>query len=205
MDIFLHSATFSGVTHWVLMHGYWVIFLAMLIEGPIVTAAAAFAVALGYFNIFAIFGLSIAGDLTADVIYYLIGYWGRITLVERFGHYFGLTKDRIRRMERLMRDHAVKTLIALKLTPVLPTPGLMIVGATKMDLKKFTLISILITLPKSVVFMLMGYYFGKSYDKLSRYVAGGTYIILGGIVLIVLLNYLWVKFSARIGRMLEKF
>ncbi len=84
MDIFLHSLTFSAATQWVLMHGYWVIFLAMLIEGPVVTAAAAFAVALGYFNLWAIFGLSLAGDLVADIIYYAIGYWGRITVVERF-------------------------------------------------------------------------------------------------------------------------
>ncbi len=204
MDIFLHSATFSAVTQWVLVHGYWVIFVAMLIEGPVVTAAAAFAAALGYFNIFAIFGLSLAGDLVADVIYYAIGYWGRITLVERFGRHFGLTTERIKRMERLMRDHAVKTLIALKLTPILPTPGLMIVGATKMDIKKFTLISLFITIPKSLVFMIIGYYFGRSYDKLSGYAANGTYLILAALGLIILINYLWVKFSARIGRSLEK-
>ncbi len=108
-------------------------------------------------------------------------------------------------MERLMRDHATKTLIALKLTPVLPTPGLMIVGATKMNLKKFTFISLLITLPKSIVFMLIGYYFGQSYDKLSGYVTHGSYAILAGIALVVLANYLWLKFAARIGRKLEKF
>lgn len=205
MDILLHSVTFSVMAHWVISQGYWIIFLAMLIEGPIVTAAAAFAVALGYFNLFAIFGLSLAGDLVADVIYYAIGYWGRITLVERFGHYFGLTHERIMRMESLMRDHAIKTLIALKLTPVLPTPGLMIVGATKMDLKKFATISILITLPKSIVFMIIGYYFGQEYDKYSAYVKSSGYVILAIAVVVIIANYLWIKSSARIGRAIEKF
>lgn len=192
------------VVQWVLAHGYWVIFLGMLIEGPVVTAAAAFAAALGFFNLAAIFGLSLAGDLVADVAYYAIGYLGRITLVERFGHYFGLTHDRIMRMENLMRIHPIKTLLALKLTPVLPTPGLMLVGATKMDLKKFTVISLLITLPKSLVFMIIGYFFGQQYDKLSKYVNNGSYIVVGVIILIIIINYLWIKFSARVGRSLEK-
>lgn len=204
MDILLHSVTFSAMAHWVLSQGYWIIFLAMLIEGPIVTAAAAFASALGYFNPLAIFGLSLAGDLVADIIYYAIGYWGRITLVERFGHYFGLTAERIKRVEHLLHDHSVKTLVALKLTPVLPTPGLMIVGAIKMDLKKFTIVSLLITLPKSLVFMIIGYFFGQQYDKLSAYVTRGSYLVLGGIILIIVLKYLWIKFSTHIGRNIEK-
>lgn len=204
MDILLHSVTFSALAHWILIQGYWIIFVAMLIEGPIVTAAAAFAVSLGYFNLWAIFGISLAGDLVADVVYYLIGYWGRITLVERFGHYFGLTKDRIGRMENLIHDHAIKTLVALKLTPVLPTPGLMIVGAVKMNLKKFTIISLLITIPKSVVFMIIGYYFGQEYNKYSAYANNSGYFILAVIVIVIVANYLWVKFSARVGRALEK-
>lgn len=204
MDIFLHSVTFSAMVQWVLGHGYWFIFLAMLIEGPIVTAAAAFASALGYFNLFAIFGLSLAGDLVADVIYYAIGYWGRINLVERFGHHFGLTTERMKHMENLMHTHPIKTLLALKLTPILPTPGLMLVGATKMDLKKYTVLSLLITLPKSLAFMVIGYFFGQQYDKLSHYMKNGTYLIIGALGLIIIINYVWGKFSAKIGSKIEE-
>jgi|SRR3989344_880595 len=204
MDIFLHSVTFSAMVQWVLGHGYWIIFLAMLIEGPIVTAAAGFASALGYFNPFAIFGLSLAGDLVADIIYYAIGYWGRINLIERFGHRFGLTTERMKHMEHLMHTHPIKTLLALKLTPIIPTPGLMLVGATKMDLRKFTIFSLLITLPKSIVFMIIGYFFGQQYDKLSGYVTNGTYLILGALGLIIIINHIWGKFSARVGSKIEK-
>lgn len=192
------------MVQWVLGQGYWFIFLAMLIEGPIVTAAAAFASALGYFNPLFILVLSLVGDLVADIIYYAIGYWGRLNLVERFGYHFGLTTERMKNMEHLMHTHPIKTLLALKLTPILPTPGLMLVGATKMDIKKFTIFSLLITLPKSLAFMIIGYFFGQQYDKLSRYMNNGTYLIIGALGLIVIINYIWGKFSAKIGNKIEK-
>jgi len=204
MTSLLHSASFAVTVQWVLHHGYWFLFVAMLIEGPIVTAAAGFAAALGYFDPLFVFILSLLGDLVADILYYAIGYWGRLAFVERWGHKFGLTTERMKRMEQLLQTHAVKTLLALKLTPILPTPGLMLVGATKMDLRKFTIISLLITLPKSLAFMLIGYFFGQQYDKLSRYVTNGTYLIVAAIALIFLINYLWGKFSARVGSKIEK-
>ncbi|OGN28152.1 MAG: hypothetical protein A3A33_02245 [Candidatus Yanofskybacteria bacterium RIFCSPLOWO2_01_FULL_49_25] len=201
MDI----ATFSGAFEWVIAHGYFLMFLAMLIEGPIVTAAAAFASALGYFDPILVFILSILGDLVADVIYYAIGYWGRLALVERWGHRFGLSQERMERIERLLNKHAVKTLIALKLTPILPTPGLMIVGATRMPLSRYASISLLITLPKSLLFMIIGYYFGRSYDTIARYLHGGEYAILALIIVLILAYYahkiIVTKFSQRIEKL----
>ena len=207
MNIFtqiINFSSFSGVVDWTLTHGYWVIFGAMLIEGPIVTAAAAFAVALGYFNIGIIFFLSLAGDLVADVAYYLIGYWGRATFIEKYGHFIGITKERIKKIDDLLERHAIKTLIALKLTPILPTPGLMIVGATRMPLRKFVPISMSITLPKTILFMVIGYYFGKAYDSIARYVDYGGYAIVLAILLIVIINYIYKKISLSISQKIEK-
>ncbi|MCX6796338.1 MAG: hypothetical protein NTW06_02455, partial [Candidatus Falkowbacteria bacterium] len=110
-------SNFSTATQWIMANGYLLIFLAMCIEGPVVTAAAAFACALGAFNPALIFVLAFFGDVLPDSLYYLIGFLGREAVVNKFGHYFGLTDERIRRMEDLAAKHAVKTLVAIKLTP----------------------------------------------------------------------------------------
>ena len=154
------ATTFSGVFDWIIQHGYPLMFLVMLVEGPVVTAAAAFAAALGYFNIFMVFVLSLLGDAVSDVTYYFIGYWGRVMLVRKYGPRFGLTEDRIKKIEAFFHRHPNKTLIALKLTPVVPTPGLMIVGASRMPLRKFLTVCSVVILPKTVFFMILGYYFG---------------------------------------------
>jgi membrane protein DedA with SNARE-associated domain len=203
MDIF-DLTSFSAAFEWVIAHGYILMFFAMLIEGPVVTAAASFAVAFGYFNLFIIFVLSLLGDIVADVIYYAIGYFSRISVVERFGHYFGLTYERMDRIEKLLNNHPTKTLIALKLTPILPTPGLMIVGTTKMPLKKFVTLCSFIIIPKTVFFMLVGYYFGATYDILiKRFEKGGLIIILI-VFLIAIIYYSFNKLSTYIARRIEK-
>lgn len=195
---------FSDAFNWVIAHGYFLMFVAMLIEGPVVTAAAAFAAALGYFSLPIIFILSLFGDIVADVIYYLIGYFSRISVVERFGKYFGLTEKRMKKIETLLNNHPIKTLIALKLTPVLPTPGLMIVGATRMPLRKFIIICAVIVLPKTVLFMLTGYYFGQAYDLIAKKFEQGGVAIAIAILFILVIYFIYNKVSAYVATKVEK-
>ncbi|HZZ99221.1 MAG TPA: VTT domain-containing protein [Candidatus Paceibacterota bacterium] len=205
MNGLLHASNFLAVTQWVVHHGYWVMLIAMFVEGPVVTAAAAFAVTLGYFDIWAVFVISILGDLIPDVVYYAIGYWGRITLVERFGSKVGLTPERMERMAKLLHDHAWKTMIALKMTPILPTTGLMVVGTTKMPIKKYVVISSVVILPKTILFMLVGYYFGQAYGTISKYIDNLTYLALIIVAIFFVFSYLYKKYSAKLGQKLEKF
>lgn len=196
--------TFSGALHWVIVHGYPLMFLAMLIEGPVVTAAASFAVAFGYFNIFAVFILSILGDMAADVVYYTVGYCGRIMVVQKFGRHFGLTDERISKTEALLNRHPNKTLVALKLTPVLSTPGLTIVGTSRMPLKKFITVCSVVILPKTILFMIIGYYFGSAFTIMySKYEKGG--LIFGIFVFAIIgIYYATMKLSAHIAGKIEK-
>jgi membrane protein DedA with SNARE-associated domain len=106
--ILANVTSVQGALTWIRGAGYFLMFVAMVIEGPVITAAAAFGVALGYFNIFIVFGLSVAGELVGDFIYYGIGYFGRVRFVERYGHHIGLTERRLKHMERLIKKHPKK-------------------------------------------------------------------------------------------------
>lgn len=204
---FLHFsdfATFAGAFQWVIEHGYILMFVAMLIEGPIVTVAAAFAAALGYFDVFIVFIISFLGDIVADVIYYFIGYFSRLAVIEKFGKFFGLTERRMHRIEELLNGHSVKTIIALKLAPVLPTPGLMLVGATKMPIKRFVKICSLIIFPRTIFLVIMGYYFGAAYEILSKQMEEKTFTLLIIVVIVFLLYYGFTKLLAYLGKRVEK-
>ncbi len=197
-------SNFSIALNWALSHGYLLMFLVTLVEGPVITAAGAFAAKLGYFNIYLIFLISILGNLIPDVIYYAVGFWGRIQLVDRYGRHFKLSKERIEKIERLMENHAVKTLIVVKLIPFLAVPGLMIAGAAKMPIKKYAVLSILIILPTSLAFLLIGYYAGAAYNKLSAYTNYAGYFIAGAIVLFAAISYVWKKISVKLSRRIEE-
>ncbi|MDE2018733.1 MAG: VTT domain-containing protein [Patescibacteria group bacterium] len=196
-------ASFNGALTWVKSAGYLLMFVAMVVEGPVITSAAAFAAALGYFNIFIIFILSVLGDLVGDYIYYAIGYLGRVHFVEKYGHKIGLTRERMKKMEHLLRNHPKKTLAAIKLSPLLPAPGLMMVGAAKMPVSDYTWMTFIVALPKTLLFMALGYYFGRAYDSISHYLENGQYFILFAIVVVIAVFYAYKKIAAKLSMRLE--
>jgi membrane protein DedA with SNARE-associated domain len=204
----MEFGTLTEGAQWFLGHGYALMFIAMLIEGPVVTAAGAFGATLGYFNLYTVFLLSVLGNLIPDIILYVVGFFGRQHLLDRYSRqldrYFGLTKERILRIENLFENHAGKTLLAIKLMPFLATPGLIIAGATRMQIKKYTWLSLLIILPTSLFFLALGYYFGAAYATIRHYVKYGEYAIAAFIVLAIAISYFYKKFEKRISERIEK-
>jgi membrane protein DedA with SNARE-associated domain len=201
---FLAHFDLGSITQWMVSNGYALLFLGMLVEGPVVTAAAAFAAALGLLDIWLVFLTSLLGNLIPDVIYYSLGYWGRQKFVNKYGHYLRLTPDRIRKLESMIEHHAGKSLIAIKLIPFLATPGLIIAGVTRMNIRKYILWSISITIPSSVAYLLIGFYSGAAYSRFVHYINIGAYIIAGAIVLFFLVSYLQKKFGEDWERRMNK-
>lgn len=195
--------SFQQAFSWIIAHGYPLMFLAMCIEGPTVTAAATFAVTFGYFNPFIVFTLSILGDVLPDAIYYAIGFRGRLTVVKRFGKYFGLTEERIERLEQTIKTHGGKTVAVLKYTPVLSTPGLMLVGAMRMKFGRFMWFVFIVTLQKTLTFMALGYFFGKAYN-IGKYIKYGALLPFVIILLYFIFMFAYKKFSERIVNKIEK-
>jgi membrane protein DedA with SNARE-associated domain len=190
------TAGFQGTVEWILHHGYPLLFIIMLIEGPVVTAAGAFAAALHYFNIWVVLLLSILANLIPDLIYYALGYWGREKFLNKYGHYIGITKERIAATEKLAKKHSGKSLFAIKTIPFLATPGLIIVGATKMDLKKYAFWCAAITIPTSAIYLILGYYFGAAYATIDHYLHIGGYVIAAALVVILIVAYVQRKYLA---------
>ena len=196
--------TFLAITQWVLHQGYTLMFVLMLIEGPVVTAAGAFAAALSYFHLWIVFLLSILANLIPDVVYYAMGYWGRHRFIDQYGHYFGLTKKRVAAAEKLANQHTGKSLIAIKMIPFLATPGLIIVGASKMDLRKYILWSIAITIPSSLIYLLLGYYFGAAYTTIDHYLHLGYYLAIAVAIVLIAIIYFQRKFVENFARKFEE-
>ena len=194
------NEAFITLVQWVIGHGYFLFFIAAFLEGPLVTAAAGVAVALGYYSFIIIIILSILGDLTADLVYYTIGYWGRRTLITRYGEYVGLTKERMTSLEKLLRRHMGKALAVIKLSPVIPVPGLIMIGSVRAPLKRFIRVSLLITLPKSLLFGLLGFYAGKAYERFSGAISNTSGLLAFITVVIFVAYFGYKKISARIAQ-----
>jgi membrane protein DedA with SNARE-associated domain len=197
-------STLQVAVQWIIQNGYLLMFLIMLAEGPVVTAAGAFVAALGFFNIWVVLVLSLLGNLIPDILYYAMGFWGREQFIDKYGHYFGLDKDKIKHLENMIEKHAVKSLIVIKLVPLLATPGLIVAGLTKMDIKKYIKWSLIITIPSSLFYLIIGYYFGAAYDTIARYLRIGGYLALFFVIIFAAIIYLERKLSRRFAEEMER-
>jgi membrane protein DedA with SNARE-associated domain len=194
------ASSFSTILPWVLANGYLMIFAAIIIGGPIFISAAAFAAALGFFNVYIIFSLAFFGEMAVDVALYLIGYISRTGMVEKFGHYFGFDHSRILKLEKFLYEHTWKALFVIKYSPIIPIPGFIITGAAKLKFKKFFYVLFALSLPKAVFFTILGYFFGRAYDQLAQYFYFGQYFIILVIILFIFINYLFNRLSKKISK-----
>ncbi len=201
---FSGTFSFSAALGWVIAGGYFLSFIGMFIFGPVIISAAAFAAALGYFNIWIVFAIAVFGELAMDLVLYAIGYFSRIAVIERYGNHFGLSSKKIENLEKLLRMHPGKTLTAIKLAPILPIPGLMLVGSMHMSIKKFSAINFTVALIRAVIFIVIGYYFGQIYDSVSVYAKNIGYVIVTGIVIALAVYYIHKKTMKKISEKLEK-
>lgn len=76
----------SKIIYLCLHYGYPIIFLLVLIEGPIVTITSSFFAASGYFNVFMLYPVIVIADLLSDILWYFVGYFGREKIINRWGN-----------------------------------------------------------------------------------------------------------------------
>lgn len=172
---------------WLLHYRYLILFPIAIVEGPIITIIAGFLASLGYLNIFLAYGIIVIGDLTGDGLWYALGYFSRHRHIGRWGKLFGLTDERIQRLEKHFEKHSGKTLSLGKISHGIGTVFLVAAGAAKMPFWKFIYYNFWGTLVKSLFLILIGYYFGHALTKINSYlefvadifIAAGLLVALG--------------------------
>jgi membrane protein DedA with SNARE-associated domain len=197
--------SFSQMLSFVQFHGYFLIFLIMIIEGPIITTAAAFAASLGYFNVWIILLLSFLGDAVGDVLAYTIGYFSRKRLVEKYGHFFGIKGNVLAKVDSHFRNHLGKTMFLIKMSSVLSVPGLMMAGASKVPLKKYVFWSAIIILPRAVFFVILGYSFGAFAGSVLHYYNNAGYYLIALVVAVILIYLAGKKIADKIVKWRDGF
>lgn len=180
---------------------YWIIFLLIFFEGPVVTYIASFAASLGYLNVFIIFLLSSFAKIIPDYILFAIGKYGKKAVIEKY-----FTKKKIKRpilekIEYNIKNNFVKTLAFLKIVPVVPVPGLIMMGASGVPTKKFLFYSTIFSIILALIFTLAGYYTGEAYLLFMNYFKKVELAIFATVVVVFVM---WLLFRFFRNRIREK-
>jgi membrane protein DedA with SNARE-associated domain len=167
-----------------LHYGYFIFLPLAIVEGPIVTIIAGFLSSLGYLNFLAIYLLAILGDMIGDMIYYYIGHWGGKRIIKN-GKFLWIKADQLIRIENHFSSHAGKTILLGKWTQHLGAPILIACGMSKMSIRKYLFFNLTGTIPKVLIFVLIGYYFGQAYDKIDKYFGYASLSVAVAVILVI--------------------
>jgi membrane-associated protein len=175
------------------IHGYLFLFFLMILEGPVITMIAGFIASFGILNIHYLIILATLGNFIPDLMFFSIGKFSRIKKIENFLYNLGMTKARMIKIERNLKKHPIKSIVIIKLTPILAIPGIIVAGFMKSSsLKKFAIISLITNIISAFVFLSIGFYSGAILNKIMNYFRLSQYFIFF-IILAVILAYILTK------------
>lgn len=175
-------------------YSYWILFPLIVIEGPVTTVVAGFLSSTGYMLFVPVYLIIVIADLTGDVLYYLAGrYLLMNSKVVKFLSFLGVDINKINKAEGVMKRNRGKILFFGKLSHAIGGPILVAAGALKVSVKDFLWFNFWATLPKSLVFLLVGYFFGHAVGNINRYLGMTTIFLFVGTTLIVLVYWFVVK------------
>ena len=173
--------------------GYWtylVLAVFVAIEGPVATLLGAAAASAGLMRPWLVFMAAAAGNLTADSLWYTLGYAGKIEWTMRFGRRLGLRPDILERLEQGMQEHAAKILFIAKLTVSFMIPSLIAAGLVRVRWRRWFPALFAGEMIWTGSLMLIGYY---ATEAIKRVQQGVEYLILG-------LSLVFVFFIVWMGR-----
>ncbi len=116
---------------------YLILLLLVAVEGPIATLFGAAAAGAQMMKWQWVFVAAAVGNLTADSLWYLLGYLGRIDLVYRVGRWIGVRPQQVEQVEEKLRVNAVGVLVLAKLTAGFAIPSLIGAGMLRIPWRRW--------------------------------------------------------------------
>ncbi|MHC1781472.1 MAG: DedA family protein [Anaerolineaceae bacterium] len=190
MDLFKYLETF-----WILLQqgqlpeiGKWNYFLLAVlvaVEGPIATLLGAAASSAGLMRFWGVFAAAALGNLTADSLWYLLGYTGRVGTALKFGRFFGVKRKHIDHLTNAMHKHGLD--IFAKLTAGFMIPSLVAAGLVRLPYKRWFPVLLAAETIWTGTLLVIGYYTTEAIKSVSREIS----LISVAISVVFLIVVIW--------------
>lgn len=194
------SITLNDIFVWVSHYRYIVLFPAAIVEGPIVAVISGFLSSIGQLNFAIAYVLLILADTVSDSGLYFMGKYGNGKIPVKILEFFGIDKLRMESMEKLIKKHPKRMILTGKVLHGIGAVILFTAGYVNYSFRDYIFINIIITFFKSLLMMLIGYYFGRAYSSINHYI---DYWALISIIIFIILYIVFLKYTGKIADKLE--
>jgi membrane protein DedA with SNARE-associated domain len=139
---------------------------------------AGFLVAQGSFNGVLVILFSTLGSITGSLIFYYIGKTGGYTLVRKYGKYVLVDTEDIKKTEAWFNKRGDLTIFLARLVPVVRHLISLIAGIGRMNVKKFTIYTILGAALWNGILTYLGFLLGQHWNEVSQYMENLDLVIV---------------------------
>ena len=171
--------------------GYWtylVLAVLVAIEGPVATLLGAAAASAGLMRPWLVFFAAATGNLTADTLWYTLGYAGKLEWALRLGRRLGLRAGVLEQVEQGMQKNAAWILFMAKLTVSFMIPSLIAAGLVKVPWRRWFPALFAGEMIWTGSLVLIGYYATEAIKRVEQAV---EYSVLG-LSLVFVIFMLWL-------------
>jgi len=173
---------------------YFLVFLFSIIEGPVVMTFSGFLWRNDYFNFLPLYLALMAGDLTADALWYGVGYFGGVKFIEKYGKFFNISEEKVLQFKNRFHNHQAKILFWSKITMGFGFSLVVLIaaGISKIPFKKYIAINFLGQIIWTLLLMFLGYFFGSIYLIIDKGLKIGFIIFM--VLFVIFLMYGFNKY-----------
>jgi membrane protein DedA with SNARE-associated domain len=166
---------------------YFLLALLVMVEGPVATLAGAVAASAGLMKPVWVFFSAATANLASDILWYTLGYLGKMEWLRRYGGYFGLREQYVHRLNRDIQAHAAKLLFVAKITLGFSIPTLVATGMARVPIRRWILILVIGETLWTGSLVILGYHFGQYITRLERGVE--IVALIGALIFLFLLFF----------------
>ncbi len=178
-------------------YGYLVVFFGVMLEsigipipGETILIVAGLLVQQGTLDPADTIVLGIFGMILGNQIGYWAGREGGRPFVLRWGHYVGITPERLTRVEGFFARHGGKSVLVARFVPWLRDFGALVAGISRMHWTSFFFYNIVAGALWATSSVMVGYLFGESLGLVESWLGPGFVLLALVLVFLALAFYL---------------
>lgn len=179
------------ITQLVGVWSYILLGIFVLLEGPLATLAGAVAASAGLMKPGWVFFAASVGNLSADILWYSLGYLGKTRWITSYGKWVGIKPEQVEQLEGEIQQHAPKLLLLAKLTMGFVVPALVATGMARVPLRRWFYALITGETIWTGTLVLLGYFFGRYVQTIENGIE--AVIIIGSVAFIAILIFYGIR------------
>ncbi len=155
--------------------GYFGMFLGMVLEAVIIIIPSELILATGgilagqgIFSFIGAFITGLLGSVFCAIIIYYMGYFGGKGFVKKYGKYFFMKDDEVRKSNSWFDKYGLIAACIGRNVPIVRTLVSLPIGVARLPFKKFLLYTIIGSIPWTFVFVYFGYALGNNWVILKQ-------------------------------------